>query len=97
MNESIAMDQYLVVIERTATGYSAYSPDVPGCITTGESVEETTSNMREALTLHLEMLRSDGDPLPLPRGAAGVRETEALYGGEDYLLTYIEMPSAAGA
>ncbi len=58
--------RYLVVVEKAEHNYGAYAPDVPGCITTGGTLEETLRNMREALTGHLELLRADGDPLPLP-------------------------------
>jgi predicted RNase H-like HicB family nuclease len=56
--------KYLVVIERTATGFSAYSPDVPGCVATGASVEEVQSEMKEAIAFHLEGLRQEGGQVP---------------------------------
>ena len=58
------MHKYLVVIEKAENNYSAYAPDVPGCIATGRTIEETLNNMREALQLHLEVTVEDGDPLP---------------------------------
>jgi predicted RNase H-like HicB family nuclease len=57
---------YLVIYERTATGYSAYVPDLPGCITTGPTLEETERLMKEAIEFHLEGLREDGLPIPAP-------------------------------
>ena len=59
--------QYAIVIE-TAPGsnYSAYVPDLPGCITTGNTIEEVKHNMQEAIELHLEGLREDGLPVPQP-------------------------------
>lgn len=48
------MMQYLIVIEKTETGYSAYSPDLSGCISTGETFEEIEQNMREAMEFHLD-------------------------------------------
>ncbi|NCC60891.1 MAG: type II toxin-antitoxin system HicB family antitoxin [Verrucomicrobiae bacterium] len=60
------MKKYLVVIEDTETGYSAYSPDIPGCVATGESKEELEHDMREAIEFHLDGLRQDGEPLPVP-------------------------------
>ena len=60
--------QYAIVIE-TAPGssnYSAYVPDLPGCITTGRTVEEIKRNMQEAIELHIEGLREDGLPVPEP-------------------------------
>jgi len=58
--------KYLIVIERTATGYSAYSPDLPGCIATGSSREGTEREMREAIAFHLDGLKAEGAPIPEP-------------------------------
>jgi len=57
---------YLVVVEETQTGYSAYSPDVPGCIATGSSREEVEQNIRGAIEFHLEGLEQEGQPAPEP-------------------------------
>jgi predicted RNase H-like HicB family nuclease len=62
--------KYLVIYEKTATGYSAYAPDLPGCITTGPTLEETESLMKEAIEFHLEGLREDGLPIPAPTTTA---------------------------
>jgi predicted RNase H-like HicB family nuclease len=56
--------QYLVVIESAPHNFSAYSPDLPGCIATGKTREETLQNMREAIAFHLEGLREDGELIP---------------------------------
>ncbi|QTA88818.1 type II toxin-antitoxin system HicB family antitoxin [Desulfonema magnum] len=61
------MAYYMVVIEKGEGNFSAYSPDVPGCVTTGKTLEETLENMKDALAFHLEGLCEDGDPLPEPR------------------------------
>lgn len=58
--------KYLIILEPTATGYSVYSPDVPGCITTGRTKEETEKNMREAVKFHIEGMRAEGLELPEP-------------------------------
>jgi len=60
--------RYLVVIEQGPDkgNYSAYVPDVPGCTTVGDSLEETLSNIREALELYLEVSQEDGNPSPYP-------------------------------
>ncbi|MGR6034471.1 MAG: type II toxin-antitoxin system HicB family antitoxin [Candidatus Nitrosoglobus sp.] len=58
--------KYLIIIEKTETGYLAYSPDLPGCISTGATREETEKNMREAIEFHLEGLRLEGEPIPQP-------------------------------
>lgn len=62
--------QYAVVIEETGNGYSAYVPDIPGCIAAAETLDETESLIREAVVLHLQMLREDGDPIPQPQTKA---------------------------
>ena len=64
------MSRYLIVIENAGSNYSAYSPDLPGCVTTGTTVEETKRNMEGAIELHLEGLREDGLPIPLPSTVA---------------------------
>jgi predicted RNase H-like HicB family nuclease len=58
------MKKFLVIVEKTGTGYSAYSPDVPGCAATGRTRQEVEPNMREAIELHLEGLRLEGLPAP---------------------------------
>jgi predicted RNase H-like HicB family nuclease len=52
------------VIEPTSTGYSAFSPDVPGCAAVGDTVEETRRNFPDALVAHFEMMREIGEPVP---------------------------------
>jgi predicted RNase H-like HicB family nuclease len=59
--------KYLMVIEPTETGFSAYSPDLPGCVSTGATREEVEQNMQEAIELHLEGLREEGATLFLSR------------------------------
>lgn len=56
--------KYLIVLEKTETGFSAYSPDLPGCVSTGETSEDTVSNMKEAVEFHIESLRIEGLPIP---------------------------------
>jgi predicted RNase H-like HicB family nuclease len=58
--------QYVMIIERGEQNYSAYFPDLPGCIATGKTREELKQRMREALELHLRGMREDGLPLPEP-------------------------------
>lgn len=71
------MSKYLVIIEPTATGFSAYPPDLPGCVTTGRSQAEVEANMREAIALHLDGLETDGHPVPPPRTMATYVEVAA--------------------
>lgn len=58
--------QYAVVIEQGPENYSAYSPDVPGCVAAATTLEEVTRLMQEALAFHLEGLREEGLPVPEP-------------------------------
>src|SRR5271168_1823006 len=58
------MKKYAIVIEQGENNLSAYVPDLPGCITTGRTIEEIERNIREAIALHLEGLREDGEPIP---------------------------------
>jgi len=63
------MRKYAVVIEPGENNLSAYVPDLPGCITTGKTAKEIERNIREAIELHLEGLREDGEPIPEPQTA----------------------------
>jgi predicted RNase H-like HicB family nuclease len=56
--------RYAIVIEAAEGNFSAYVPDLPGCIATGKSVEETEESIREAIAFHLEGLREDNLPIP---------------------------------
>jgi predicted RNase H-like HicB family nuclease len=58
--------RYAIVVERAANNYSAYVPDLPGCVATGATMEETEQLIREAIELHLAGLREDGLPIPQP-------------------------------
>ena len=58
--------KYTVIFEKTNTGYSAYVPDLPGCITTGKTKEETERNIAEALHGHIALMRAEGLPIPEP-------------------------------
>lgn len=58
------MYRFLVVIEKTESNYSAYSPDLPGCVATGKTREDVETNMYEAIRLHLDGLREDNLEIP---------------------------------
>jgi len=66
--------RYLIVIEPTATGFSAYSPDLPGCVSTGETREACERNMREAIAFHLHGLREDEQTVPEPGSSSAYVE-----------------------
>lgn len=59
--------RYPIIIEKAEHNYAAYSPDVPGCVATGKTIEEVKQQFAEALEFHLEGLREDNEPIPIPR------------------------------
>jgi predicted RNase H-like HicB family nuclease len=71
------MKKYLTVIERTDSGCSTYSPDLPGCVSTGKSREEAEQNMREAIEFHVDGLRQEGYPVPEPQATSSYVELPA--------------------
>ena len=64
------MMRYAVVIEKAGDNYSAYVPDLPGCIATGATVEAVEQEMRDAIRFHIDGLRADGLPVPAPTSIA---------------------------
>ena len=66
--------RYLVVVEKGPTSYGAYVPDLPGCIAAGETKEEALSLIREAIELHLEDLKEEGQPVPAPSSTSELVE-----------------------
>ena len=58
--------KYAIVIERASSNYSAYVPDLPGCVATGSTVDEVESEIRDAIAFHIDGLREDGLPIPEP-------------------------------
>ncbi|MBM4054213.1 MAG: type II toxin-antitoxin system HicB family antitoxin [Planctomycetes bacterium] len=64
------MHRFLIVIEKTNDNYSAYSPDLPGCVATGAARDEVEQNMYEAIELHLQGLKEDGLSIPQPTSFA---------------------------
>jgi predicted RNase H-like HicB family nuclease len=65
------MREFAVVYERAPNNWCAYVPDLPGCITTGKTLEETQANIREAIELHIEGMIEDGTPVPEPTTQVG--------------------------
>lgn len=70
------MKRYAIVIEKAAANYAGYVPDLPGCIATGDTVEETHRLLGEAIALHLEGLQEDGLPIPEPSSVVEYLELE---------------------
>jgi predicted RNase H-like HicB family nuclease len=71
------MRRYLIIIEETSTGFSAYSPDLPGCVATGSTHEEVEREMQNAMEFHIDGLRLAGDQIPEPRSQASYCEVAA--------------------
>lgn len=75
------MSRYLIVIEPTATGFSAYVPDVDGCVATGRTREDVQQHMREALEFHFDALREIGQPIPPSTSGAAFVDVAAVSEG----------------
>lgn len=69
--------RYAVVVEKTENNYSAYVPDLPGCVATGKTVEETEKEIREAIEFHIAGLREDGLDVPPPSSIVEYLEVAA--------------------
>ena len=69
--------KYLVVIEKTSTGYSAYSPDLPGCIATADTKDDVQREMQDAVAFHLDGLRQEGMPIPEPHSTSSYVDVPA--------------------
>jgi predicted RNase H-like HicB family nuclease len=65
------MMKYTVLFERGERNWSAYVPDLPGCVATGKTRGETETRLREAIAFHIEDLKIDGEPIPQPAVEAG--------------------------
>jgi predicted RNase H-like HicB family nuclease len=69
--------RYAIVIEKAENNYAAYVPDLPGCVTTGETIEETERQIREAIEFHIRGLREDGLAIPEPSSRVNYVEVAA--------------------
>jgi len=69
--------KYLIVIEQTKTGFSAYSPDLPGCIASGTTRDEVEREMKAAIAFHLDGLRTEGIEIPQPSSSSAYIEVPA--------------------
>jgi len=87
------MEKYLLVLEKSRTGYSAYSPDVLGCIATGKTIDKTIVNMRSALKMHLSAMVEDGEEIPKPRGVQSYLDAEKDSASEEYFIAHIAVES----
>jgi len=69
--------RYAVVIEKADTNYSAYVPDLPGCVATGVTIDEVENEIREAIEFHLQGMKEDGQSIPVPSNALEYIEVAA--------------------
>jgi len=68
------MYKYVVIVEKAENNYSAYSPDIPGCVATGKTIEETLERMKEAIEFHIESLKIEGLNIPKPSSTVATVE-----------------------
>jgi predicted RNase H-like HicB family nuclease len=68
------MGRYAVIFEPARTGFSAYVPDLPGCVATGGTLPETQACIQSAMEMHLSAMREEGDPIPEPSYVAEIRD-----------------------
>ncbi len=64
------MYRFLIIIEKGDENYGAYSPDLPGCVAVGDTIEEVEKNMQEAIKMHLQGMIEDNEPIPTPKTIA---------------------------
>jgi predicted RNase H-like HicB family nuclease len=69
--------KYAVVIEKAKSNFSAYVPDLPGCVATGATIEEVENQIREAIEFHIEDMRQDGEEVPQPSSSVDYIEVAA--------------------
>ncbi len=69
--------KYAVVIEQADSNYSAYVPDLPGCVATGATIKDAENEIREAIRFHIEGMKEDGLPIPAPSSAVEYIEVAA--------------------
>ncbi len=84
------MKEYLIVIEKTKTGFSAYSPDVDGCVAVGDTKEECEKNIKDALKFHIEFMIEKGYEIPKPRAKYAEFVKINIKKSKSKALTYAE-------
>jgi predicted RNase H-like HicB family nuclease len=82
--------EYLVVYEQGANNWSAFSPDLPGCGSLGDALDDTRANMREAMELYLSETAAAGEPIPVARGAVvNFEEFDPEHEAKQYVVEWI--------
>jgi len=88
--------RFLVIIEKGPSNYSAYSPDLPGCIATGKTVEKTVAEIESAIAFHIEGMIENGEQLPTPRSINSyLLETDEISANDLLTTVEIETPMLA--
>ncbi len=88
------MENYLVVIGKTSTGYSAHCPDVLGCAAVGKTIEEIVANMKKALEFHFEGLVEDGESIPKAGGVGSYQEVIQDLDVDKYFLAHVQVDTS---
>ena len=93
------MTGYVALVHKDpGTSYGVSFPDVPGCISAGDTLDEALANAAEALAGHLALMRADGDPIPRPRGPSAIEADAALADDlEGAMVRVVEPAEAVGA
>jgi|tagenome__1003787_1003787.scaffolds.fasta_scaffold19930746_2 predicted RNase H-like HicB family nuclease len=86
------MERFLIVIEKAENNYSAYLPDVPGCASTGNTIDETVQNIKEALEFHLEGLAEEGISLPPSTSLEKHLINRDIILEDDVIIAFIHVP-----
>ena len=88
-------NRYLVVYAKTSDSFSGFAPDVPGCISAGDTLEEMRAMLTEGLTFHLEGLADDGDLIPVPKATQVSFNDEDFEGVEYFVVEHLNIPVPA--
>ena len=85
------MATYLIVIGKTSTGYSAHCPDVLGCVSVGNTIEQAVRNMKKALELHFEGMAEDGESIPKSSNIDSYRKAMKKMESENDFLAHVQI------
>jgi predicted RNase H-like HicB family nuclease len=83
-------ERYLVIIEKCNRNYGAYSPDIDGCVATGDTIENTIENITSAITFHLEGMAENGEDLPEPKSIS-IHLGQDEFDTKNNLITFVEV------
>ena len=92
----MSVREYMIIIEKAGRNFSAYAPDLPGCVAVGDTRRQTEISMREAMAIHIEGMMEDGLPLPKPSSSVRYIEVSAPRHGAGVLSRSASARKAAG-